>query len=404
MPAAMIQGAPAYYWERDYDRITQALSGLNRMLDEKRKEKERRMARDMAMLQNDPRLAAGPAGKQFMETYADDPQAVAFVDSLARQGEQAMNLEAGQSTYFESLFQAQQEQGRRAAEFMGVGRDLQDHADLENEIAGLLGEAPDPQFSPAGMLAQEVGDRASFMQGAEDPRWTAYSGLPAEQRAEVGPWLSQKGQMPMPAILGAGMPALDPKVLLANQMGLPQEDQYMTFLRSIGAAPSAGMEAQLGYNREALEARIGQAEKALTAREELAAAQHAARIAEIKATQDAITARAGGANAPATVDSAVKAVAEGFAAQQKAAMDRIKALPSDERQKALAATPIPSPPPASVQLQASRDFKAKGLSPEDAAAEFERLWSLHLARAGYDPNRAAQGLSAYFKSIQTSRK
>src|SRR5512139_4051110 len=104
MPAAMIQGAPAYYWERDYDRITQALMGLNQMLDEREKEKERRKARDMAMLQDNPRMAAGPAGKQFAETYSDDPQAIAFVQSLAAQGKNQMDLEAGQSSYFNGLF------------------------------------------------------------------------------------------------------------------------------------------------------------------------------------------------------------------------------------------------------------------------------------------------------------
>ena len=385
MPAAMIQGAPAYYWERDYDRITQALSGLNRMLDEKRREKERRMARDMAMLQNDPRLAAGPAGKQFMETYADDPQAVAFVDSIARQGQQTMDLEAGQSSYFEGLFQAQQEQGRRAAEFMGVGRDLQDHADLENEISGLLGQPPEAQFSAPGMLAGEVSDRAAFAQGAEDPRWTAFSGLPSEQRAQVAPWLSQKGQMPMPSILGAGMPALDPKVLLANQMGLPEEDQYMTFLRSIGAAPSAGMEAQLGYNREALEARIAAGQQSLTAREELAAAKHAARMAEINATQSAITARAGGKGDKDKSGSVgVQAVADDLKEQDKAARS------ADKKAPAVA-------PPAPVVQRAKVDADAFGWDAGTAAQVFQTIWSESMKRAGGDPQKASAIFSDLWK-------
>jgi len=244
MPSAMIQGAPAYYWERDYDRITQALMGLNQMLDQKEKERERRMARDLAMLQNDPRQAAGPAGKQFMETYADDPQAVAFVQSLAAQGQSQMNLEAGQSSYFEGLYQAQQEQGRRAAEFMGVGQDLQDAADLLSEADAWAGAPQDPTLTREARLAAEIGDRQRFAQNQEDPRWTAYSSLPLEQRAEVGPWLWQKGQMPMPSILGVGMPALDPKVVLANQMGLPPEDQYNAFLQAAGLAASPGAQLQ----------------------------------------------------------------------------------------------------------------------------------------------------------------
>lgn len=385
MPSAMIQGAPAYYWERDYDRITQALSGLNRMLEEKRREKERRMARDMAMLQNDPRLAAGPAGKQFMETYADDPQAVAFVDSIARQGQQAMDLEAGQSSYFEGLFQAQQEQGRRAAEFMGVGRDLQDHADLENEIAGLLGQSPESQFSAPGMLAQEVGDRAAFAQGIEDPRWTALSGLPAEQRAQVAPWLYQKGQMPMPAILGAGMPALDPKVLLANQMGLPVEDQYMTFLRSIGAAPSAGMEAQLDYNREALDARTRMAQEALAGREELSKAQHQARLAEIAAREGAITSRSEArADQKQSGSVGIQAVADDLKEQDKAARTADKEAPA-------------TAPPAPVVQRAKVDVDKFGWDAGTAAEVFQAIWSESMKRSGGDPQKAATIFSALWK-------
>lgn len=245
MPAAMIQGAPAYYWERDYDRITQALMGLNQMLDEREKEKERRKARDMAMLQDNPRMAAGPAGKQFAETYSDDPQAIAFVQSLAAQGKNQMDLEAGQSSYFNGLFEAQQAAGRRAAEFMGVGQDLQDSADLLNEADFWIGNTPDPAMSPGAMMGSEIRDRIAFNSAQEDPRWTAYSGLPPEQMAQMGPWLAQKGQMPMPKILGVGMEGVDPKMAFAAQAGVPAEDLYNMFLRDSGLMPSVNVQAQI---------------------------------------------------------------------------------------------------------------------------------------------------------------
>lgn len=385
MPAAMIQGAPAYYWEKDYDRITQALMGLNQMLDEREKEKERRKARDMAMLQNDPRMAAGPAGKQFMEQYADDPQAIAFVQSLASQGQQTMDLEAGQSSYFEGLFQAQQEAGRRAAEFMGVGKDLQDAADTMNEADLWIGNQPDPMLSREQMVAQEISDRQGFLQNQEDPRWTAFSGLPSEQRAQMGPWLSQKGQMPMPAILGAGMPALDPKVVLANQMGLPVEDQYQTFMRSIGAAPSIGQEAQLAYNQQSLDARMQMAQDALKAREDLAASQHQARLAEIGARESAISARQDAkGEAKQSGSAGVQAVADDLKDKDKAARE------ADKKAKAAA-------PPATVVQRAKVDADKFGWDAGTAAEVFQTVWGKAMEQAGNDPQKAATIFSSLWK-------
>jgi len=273
---------------------------------------------------------------------------------------------------------------------MGVGRDLQDHADLENEIAGLLGEAPDPQFSPAGMLAQEVGDRASFMQGAEDPRWTAYSGLPAEQRAEVGPWLAQKGQMPMPAILGVGMEGVDPKMAFAAQAGVPAEDLYNMFLRDSGLMPSVNVQAQIDSTAAGRDFTAQQAEEEYKRRLALEA--------ERRKTKQTPPGKAPAEAKTTSVAGAVDAVAKDFAAQRTAAMQEVRALPAQSEERAAALAAVPAPPPTSVKLAATRAFESVKMDPDSAAAKFEEMWMKALAKHGNDQAKASAELLGYFKA------
>lgn len=367
MPAAMIQGAPAYYWERDYDRITQALMGLNQMLDEQRQRKDRQKARDLAMLMNDPILAAGPAGRQFAEMYPDDPMAIAAVEGVARQGESQIDLEMGRSEYTENLFREHQKQAESAAEFVKAGDALQQAGDTLSLADAWAGVTPDPSLSPGARMAAEIQDRMAYGASQQDPRWEALLGVPDARRGLVAQDLFSKGNFPMPKILGMGMEGVDPKLAFGSQF-LPPEDTYSMFRQQAGLEPSANVAAQ-----------IASTEAGRTSQAEMAQAEYERRLQlekERRITKQAIPGKAGKEAEAAKGSSGITAVAKDLKEQDKAAAKTNKKA-------------TPTAPPATVTERAKVDVDRFGWDSGTAAQVFSTIWQDSLQKAGGDSQKAA---------------
>lgn len=239
-------------------------------------------------------------------------------------------------------------------------------------------------------MGSEIRDRIAFNNAQEDPRWTAYSGLPPEQMAQMGPWLAQKGQMPMPKILGVGMEGVDPKMAFAAQAGLPPEDLYNMFLRDSGLMPSVNVQAQIDSTAAGREFTAKQAEEEYQRRLALEA--------ERRKTKQTPPGKAPAEAKTTTVAGAVDAVAKDFAAQRTAAMQEVRAMPAQSEERAAALAAVPAPPPTSVKLAATRAFESVKMDPESAAAKFEEMWMKALSKHGNDQAKASAELLGYFKA------
>lgn len=198
MPTPYIIGPDPNYRREMSQRWGAALNTLLDMMDRKKKEKEQEMYRDLAILQGDPRAAAGKFGQEFMERY---PEKASLAQHFSGIGQQALREDSALDQYI------QQRTSEQNADFSRTRANMEFQ---DNPLQELGPVAP-------SVLASEMARRAVQEAAVPPADYRAFAGLPPEIQADAARAMTAR-KMPLPQ---SPAPEVDPllRTLMASGVG-----------------------------------------------------------------------------------------------------------------------------------------------------------------------------------------